>query len=129
MFNNSDMINRIKTEKKSQGLTNVDLSNRTNIPLGTLNKILSGESKDPQVSAIIKIAQALKVSADYIAFGQEPQKRKKDIEEISDQDKDFFDDYLNLSVQGKEYMRQTMVMVKETYKKDNTVSDMGAKIG
>ncbi len=129
MFNNSDMINRIKTEKKSQGLTNVDLSNRTNIPLGTLNKILSGESKDPQVSAIIKIAQALKVSADYIAFGQEPQKRKKDIEEISDQDKDFFDDYLNLSVQGKEYMRQTMVMVKETYKKDTCVSNMDSKIG
>lgn len=71
MYNHSDMLDRIKAKKKELKLTNHSLAEKTGIPIGTLNKILSGDSKDPQISAIIKISQALEVSADYIVFGLE----------------------------------------------------------
>lgn len=70
MYKHSDMINRIKAEKQQKGFTNAKLSELTKIPIGTLNKILSGDSQDPHVSSIIKIAQALDVSADYIILGK-----------------------------------------------------------
>lgn len=79
MYSHYDMLKRIKDEKKKQKLTNKELSEVTGIPLGTVNKILSGDSKDPQVSAIIKIAQALNVSADYVIFGKEAEKQCDDV--------------------------------------------------
>ncbi|MGN0181620.1 MAG: helix-turn-helix domain-containing protein [Candidatus Ornithomonoglobus sp.] len=92
MYSHDDMLQRIKDEKKKQKLTNKALSEVTNISLGTINKILSGDSKDPQVSAIIKIAQALNVSADYVIFGKEAEKQCNDIgiqlyHQLDDEDK------------------------------------------
>lgn len=71
MYNHTKMLERIKSEKKKQGITNAQLSELTTISIGTLNKILSGDSKDPQISSIIRIAKALQVSADYLIFGEE----------------------------------------------------------
>lgn len=99
MYNLEEMINRIKTLKKAKKLSNDSLSALSGIPKGTLAKILGSETKDPQISNIIKIAQALGVSADYIIFGKEEPKR----------DDDFFNmfSYLNADGQSKviEYMR------------------------
>lgn len=70
MYKFEDMIERIKHIKKESSLTNEDLSQKTNIPIGTLSKILSGNTKDPQISNIIKIAECFEVSADYLIFGK-----------------------------------------------------------
>ena len=70
MYKFEDMIERIKHIKKESNLTNEDLSQKTNIPIGTLSKILSGNTKDPQISNIIKIAECFEVSADYLIFGK-----------------------------------------------------------
>lgn len=46
------------------------LAELSGIPLGTLAKILArSETKDPQISSIIKIAKALDVSCDYLIYG------------------------------------------------------------
>lgn len=92
MYSHNDMLQRIKDEKKKQKITNKILAEVTNIPLGTINKILSGDSKDPQVSAIIKIAQALNVSADYVIFGKEADRQCNDVgiqlyQQLDDEDK------------------------------------------
>lgn len=71
MYNLNDMILRIKALKKERKLSNDTLSTLSGVPKGTLAKILGSETKDPQISNIIKIAQALGVSADYIIFGTE----------------------------------------------------------
>jgi transcriptional regulator with XRE-family HTH domain len=63
------MISRIKEIKKQKGFSNDTLSAQSGIPKGTLSKILGSETKDPQISNIIKIANALGVSADYLVFG------------------------------------------------------------
>lgn len=71
MYNLDDMILRIKALKKERKLSNDTLSALSGVPKGTLAKILGSETKDPQISNIIKIAQALGVSADYIIFGEQ----------------------------------------------------------
>lgn len=55
-------IEYIKEIKKRQGLTNEDLSKKSGIPLGTLNKILSGHTPDPQFETVKAICKALGIS-------------------------------------------------------------------
>lgn len=71
MYNLDAMIQRIKDTKKQKNLSNDDLVALSGVPRGTLNKILGSETKDPQISNIIKISKALNVSADYLIFGQD----------------------------------------------------------
>lgn len=77
MYNLEEMISRIKKMKKEEKLSNDTLSSLSGVPKGTLAKILGSETKDPQISNIIKISQALGVSADYIIFGKEEHFRKR----------------------------------------------------
>ena len=53
-------IELLKNLKKIQKLTNEELSQKSGVPLGTLNKILSGATKSPQYSTVKAIADALK---------------------------------------------------------------------
>ena len=61
-----DRIKQIKSEKK---ITNDRLSEMTDIPLGTLSKILAGISDSPKLSNIVAICAALECSVDYILTG------------------------------------------------------------
>ncbi len=61
-----DRIKQIKSEKK---ITNDRLSEMTDIPLGTLSKILAGISDSPKLSNIVAICAALDCSVDYILTG------------------------------------------------------------
>lgn len=61
-----DRIKQIKSEKK---ITNDRLSELTEIPLGTLSKILAGISDSPKLSNIVAICAALECSVDYILTG------------------------------------------------------------
>lgn len=70
MYDAQQMISRIKEIKKQRGFSNETLAIQSGIPKGTLAKILGSETKDPQISSIIKIARALDVSADYLVFGE-----------------------------------------------------------
>ena len=42
-------LERINEYKKKMGLTTEDLSRLSGVPIGTLNKILSGATKDPKL--------------------------------------------------------------------------------
>lgn len=55
-------IEYIKKAKKEKGLTNEELSNRSGVPLGTVNKILSGHTPDPQFETVKAICNALDIS-------------------------------------------------------------------
>ena len=65
---------------------------------------------------LLKVAQYFNVSPNYLLTGAEYGLEKDETELLSD--------YRLLTAQGKEYIRQTMVMAKTTYKKDGSVSDM-----
>ncbi len=122
---------RLKKLRDEYAWTQKQVSEKLNMNPRTYSSYENND-REPNSEVLISIADLFNVSVDYLLGLKEPQKEKSEetiYYNLIDQDKEFFNDYLNLSVQGKEYMRQTMVMVKETYKKDNTVSDMGAKIG
>lgn len=55
-------IEYIKEVKKQKGLTNEDLSKLSGVPIGTLNKILSGHTPDPQFETVKAICRALGIS-------------------------------------------------------------------
>lgn len=73
-YNFNDMVERIKTIKREKGLTNAELSNLSDVPYGTLNKILGSETKEPSINSIIKIANALGTTTDYIVYGKKEKK-------------------------------------------------------
>lgn len=89
------MIERIKSLKKEKGITNAELSNLSNVPYGTLNKILGSETKEPSINSIIKISNALGVSTDYIVYGKIDKKKdspskwevlRSELDKLSDDD-------------------------------------------
>ena len=55
-------INFLKARKKSLGLTTEDVSARSGIPMGTLNKIFAGQTIDPKYDTVKLICSALDVS-------------------------------------------------------------------
>lgn len=64
-----DYIERIKKLKSEKKMTNDQLAELTGIPLGTLSKILAGISDSPKLSNMVRIADALDCSLDYIVSG------------------------------------------------------------
>lgn len=55
-------IEYIKSIKRERGLTNEMLSKLSGVPIGTLNKILSGNTPDPQFETVKSICNALGIS-------------------------------------------------------------------
>lgn len=100
----TDMIARINALKKKQSKTSKDISEISGVPLGTLNKILSGESKEPTMQNGVKIAHALGVSIDYLIFGQEHHERadKKITDFQTSDEKKLLEDFRKLNDDGKE---------------------------
>ena len=57
-------LERINEIKKEMGITTDDLSERSGVPVGTLNKILSGQTKDPKLETLKSIARVLGCTLD-----------------------------------------------------------------
>lgn len=58
------LVERIAEIKKKSGFTTEELSNKSGVPLGTLNKILSGATKDPKLETVRAIAYAMNCTLD-----------------------------------------------------------------
>ena len=57
-------LEKIAEYKKKLGLTTEELSEKSGVPMGTLNKILSGATKDPKLETLKSIAHVLGLSLD-----------------------------------------------------------------
>lgn len=55
-------LDKMKKRKKELGITNQELSERSGVPLGTINKIFSGATKSPQYDTILALETALGMS-------------------------------------------------------------------
>lgn len=55
--------------KDRSGLTNRQIAELSGVPLGTVNRIMSGFADDPKWETVVHIANALNVSTDYLAAG------------------------------------------------------------
>ena len=56
---NMDIVEKIKQIKHSKKITNEDLSMKSGIPLGTLNKLLSGSVAEPKLSTLLSLCSVL----------------------------------------------------------------------
>ena len=63
-------LEKIAEYKKKLGLTTEELSLRSGVPVGTLNKILSGATRDPKLETLKAIARVLGLSLND--FDDEP---------------------------------------------------------
>ena len=57
-------LDKIAELKKKKGLTNEELSTLSGVPKGTIDKILSGVTKDPKLETLKAIARVLECSLD-----------------------------------------------------------------
>jgi len=57
-------IKKVKEEKAKRRWTNEMLANESGVSVGTLNKVLSGDSADPKLSTAAAVCRALSVSLD-----------------------------------------------------------------
>ncbi len=101
-----DRIKKIKSEKK---ITNDRLSEMTEIPLGTLSKILAGISDSPKLSNIVAICAALECSVDYILTGIPENTNNYTLNE---REIDLIEDYRKLDSHSRELV--SMVIAKES---------------
>lgn len=75
---------KIRSIKNKEGLTTQELSQKSGIPLGTLNKLLSGVIEEPKLSVALALCRALGVSLgalleeDAVSLSQDEQKLLKD---------------------------------------------------
>ena len=58
---------RIRAAMKAKGLKQVDLCNLTGEPSSKISQLTNGRVKDPRLSTVVKLADALDVSLDYLA--------------------------------------------------------------
>lgn len=101
-------IERINALKKERKITTQDLSAMTDIPVGTLSKMLAGYSESPRLSYIVAIATAFNVSLDYLISGVEENNNNYtlSIEEIR-----YVERVRKLNAHGKELVK--LVINKE----------------
>ena len=57
-------LEKIAELKKKKGLTNEELSSLSGVPKGTVDKILSGVTKDPKLETLKAIARVLECTLD-----------------------------------------------------------------
>lgn len=67
-------LEKIKEYQKRMGITTQELSERSGVPKGTLDKILSGVTKDPKLETLKSIARVLGCSLDDFDDDDAPNK-------------------------------------------------------
>jgi transcriptional regulator with XRE-family HTH domain len=97
-------LEKINELKKKKGLTSEQLSNGSGVPLGTLNKILNGTTKDPKLETLKALARVLGCKLDDFDDSQPNKEESKnnletiaahfDGEEFTENDKDDIENFI-----------------------------------
>lgn len=74
-----DWLTEVKRIKNEKGIKNDTLAEKSGIPLGTLNKILAGQTGSPKLSCVVALAEALEVPVCDLVGGNGFTDEEKDI--------------------------------------------------
>ena len=66
------MTEKLAYIKKLRHLTSEEIAQQSGVPLGTLNKIFSGQTKNPAVGPVDKITQVLRIPIHYLLDDELP---------------------------------------------------------
>ena len=75
-------LEKIVEYKKKLGLTTEELSAKSGVPIGTLNKILSGQTKDPKLETLKSIARVLGCTLDAFDDIEKEEQPYNDVERL-----------------------------------------------
>lgn len=75
-------LEKINEYKKKLGLTTEELSKRSGVPIGTLNKILSGQTKDPKLETLKAISRVLGCTLDDFDDVRKKEPNYDDVEQL-----------------------------------------------
>ena len=117
------MLN-IKTIRVKRGHTQAEVADFLNIARTTYTNIENGRS-DPDTLTLIKLADYFDCSVDLLL-----NRNTKPSATLAPEEIELLKSYRLLSEQGQEYIRQTMFMAQQIYKKNSGFSDVeDQKIG
>lgn len=119
-----EIINQIKKEK---GLTSKQLAEKSKVPIGTLNKILNGQTKNPAYETILSLATVLECPVDIFCTNT-AENNFSDIEnmirkQLSKEELTLLEDYNKLDDEDKvkvsNYTKDLSNNIKYIDKKNN----------
>lgn len=99
----------LKDEMKYQGISAKELSQKSGVNKRTIDHYLLSKAQEPSVTNAYKIAQALKVSVEYLLTGNE----------INEKENEIVKSYNSLSQNQKELV----VTLLRTMEKQNSLSE------
>ncbi|MGN0106207.1 MAG: helix-turn-helix domain-containing protein [Hominilimicola sp.] len=85
-FSIEQTVDRIHELMKKEKIKNTQLASKAGVSVHTLGKVLRLETREPSVSLIINVANALGVSADYLITGEDVHEKNGGFK-ISDHEK------------------------------------------
>ena len=115
-------INEILKQSRIElGLTMLDVAKAVGVSEGTVSRWESGDIANMRRDKIAALAHTLDLSPSVI-MGWDSPKIDTGFSLTADEHQ-LISDYRDLSIQGQEYIKQTMFIAKQTYKKssDNSV--------
>lgn len=116
--------NALKTVIKEKYGSVRAFSQSIGMPYSTIDNIFKRGIMGVSVQVVLKICDALNIDVEKIRDNTLVFKENiREINLLSDE-KQLISDYRELSAQGQEYIRQTMFMAKQTYKKSADNSTM-----
>ena len=107
-------LEKISEYKKALGLTNEELAKLSGVPKGTLDKILSGITKDPKLGTLKALAKVLNCTLDDFDDNNFISKGNLSQEEIH-----LLDKYNKLNDLGKSEANKRVSELTEIYKYTN----------
>ncbi len=106
----------LKSIMRIRGIGNKELAEKTGIPLGTLNKIIYGDTKKPTLDNMIAISKALNCTLDDFVDGP----FVKDHISTSDQGRRLLDSFSQLNEEGQNMVVEyTEYLISKGYIKSN----------
>lgn len=103
---------RLKAAKDSSGLGNAEIAEKSGVPLGTVNKLLAGQTKDAYITSLSAICDAIGADINFICFGRTQRTSAEDEAQLVNL-------YRAMSPEGKEKALAVCEGLAEVYKKDS----------
>ncbi|AJA42495.1 putative Cro/Cl-type repressor (endogenous virus) [Clostridium phage phiCT453A] len=94
-----EIINKIRKEK---GFTSKELSQKSKVPIGTLNKILNGQTKNPAYETILALANALNCPVDMFCKNDEFKLKNNLYNNLSKKETTLLTNFNKLNETGKD---------------------------
>lgn len=120
-----EMAERIRERRILIGLTQEELGEKLGLQKSAIAKYENGRVENIKRSIIANMAKVLECSPAYLmGWDDKPPDLPEHTYNLNSKEELLLTDFRTLNEQGQDYILQTMDMVKDKYKKFNTLSNM-----